>query len=248
MRIGLPQMLMASIAVHLGLATVFFSPYFHRAAPLAAASSDPAPPSLTLLPSVETPDSHAIAPPAPPQPPSRPLAAQAPAALPAPDPPVTAKKISTPAPPSLALEANPNANISPLPPEAVLSPNPAPHLDGKNGVVFILDISGSMYEPFSGSTRLALARQTIGNRIRALKNGTPFAITVYAQTALNSGPLVAASDATRDAAVRFIMRDIDCGGGTNLPAGLTSAVRLQTGSLVLVSDGDLHIAQYALKA
>jgi len=57
---------------------------------------------------------------------------------------------------------------------------------------------------------------------------------------------VAACDATREAAVRFIMRDVDCGGGTNLPAGLALARQLHTGSLVLVSDGDLNISELDL--
>ena len=61
-------------------------------------------------------------------------------------------------------EANPNAHVAALPPEAVLSPCPAPRLDGANGVVFILDISGSMYEPYAGSTRLACARQILAGR------------------------------------------------------------------------------------
>jgi hypothetical protein len=104
-----------------------------------------------------------------------------------------------------------------------------------------------MYEPYAGSTRLALARQELARRIEALKDGTPFAITLYAQNARNSGPLVAAGNATRDAAVRFIMRDVDCGGGTNLPAALASAAGLHTGSLVLASDGDLNIAAYKLQ-
>jgi hypothetical protein len=250
MRMGFPQMLVASFVLHLGLAAGLSLAYLHSVAPTDSitTASQPDSPALILLRSVETPDFHPVTPTTPAQPPSNPLATQAPAALPAPEQPVVEKKISTPPPPSFALEANPNAQVRPLPPEAVLSPNPAPHLDGKDGVVFILDVSGSMYEAYAGSTRLAFARQTLANRIRALKNGTPFAITVYAETALTSGPLVAANDATRDAAVRFIMRDIDCGGGTNLPAGLASATRLQTGSLVLISDGDLHIAQFALKA
>jgi Mg-chelatase subunit ChlD len=115
-------------------------------------------------------------------------------------------------------------------------------LDSHNGVVFLLDISGSMYEPCAGSTRLMFARQALSQRIRALKDGTPFAITLYAQIAHNSGPLVAASDATREAAVRFIMEDFDCGGGTNLPAGLASAQQLHAGHIVLASDGDLNIS------
>ena len=52
----------------------------------------------------------------------------------------------------------------------------------------------------------------------------------------------AAGDASREAAVRFIARDVDCGGGTNLPAGLLSASQLGAGRLVLVTDGDLNMA------
>jgi hypothetical protein len=151
-------------------------------------------------------------------------------------------------PPSFALEANPNAHVRPLAPDAILCPNPAPHLNGAAAIVFILDISGSMYEPYAGSTRIALARENLSRQIRALKDGTPFAVTLYALSACTSGPLVAASDATREAAVRFVMRDVDCGGGTNLPAGLTAAEQLHPGSLVLVTDGDLNMPAYVLSA
>lgn len=146
---------------------------------------------------------------------------------------------STPMPP---IEANPNAHIPQPRLEAVLSPNPPPILNSKDAMVFVLDVSGSMYEPYSGSTRLALARQALAQRIRALRDGTPFAITVYGQTGRNSGPLVAASDATREAAVRFVMEDFDCGGGTNLPAGLALAEELHPGNIILFSDGDLNIS------
>jgi hypothetical protein len=105
-----------------------------------------------------------------------------------------------------------------------------------------------MYEPYAGSTRIARARQYLTRQIAALKTGTPFAITLYALRACNSGPLVAASDATRGAAVRFIMHEIDCGGGTNLPAGFASAQQLHPGALVLVTDGDLNSTGYSLAA
>ena len=149
-------------------------------------------------------------------------------------------------PPAPVQEANPNAHIAPLPPDAVLSPNPPPVLDSAKGVVFLLDISGSMYEPFNGATRLAYARQAMALRIRALKDGTPFAVAVYAQSALLSGPLVAAGDATREASVRFIMRDVDCGGGTDLPAGLAAVVSLHPNGIVLVTDGDLNMTAFNL--
>jgi hypothetical protein len=145
-------------------------------------------------------------------------------------------------------EPNPNADLPVVPSEAVLAPVPPPNLDGATGVVFVLDISGSMYEPYAGSTRLTYARQALGRRIRALPDGTPFAIVLYAQRACASGPLVAAGNATREAAVRFIMRDVDCGGGTNLPAGLSAAQALQTGAIVLATDGDLNTSLVNLKA
>jgi hypothetical protein len=149
---------------------------------------------------------------------------------------------------SLAVETNPNTGIRSLPTEAILAPSTAPHLNPQSGVVFLLDVSGSMYEPYGTSTRLALARQTLARQIRGLQEGTPFAITLYAQNARTSGPLVAANDATREAAVRFIMRDVDCGGGTNLSAGLASADQLCPGNMVLVSDGDLNISIMNLMA
>ena len=143
---------------------------------------------------------------------------------------------------ALVAEPNPNAHLPKVEPEALLSPVPPPQLDGTRGVVFILDISGSMYEPYAGATRLTYARQALIRRVRALPDGTPFALVLYAQRACASGPLVAANDATREAAARFLMRDVDCGGGTNLPAGLVAARALHTGALLLATDGDLNIS------
>jgi len=239
-RISLPLMLTVSIALHVGVATGIALSCLHVAVAPALASSEAPSTTLVLLTSEETPDFH--------QPvlvksaEAQPVAASAPVALPSP-PQLVPKPVSAPtAPPpaSLALEVNPNAHVRALPPESVLCPNPAPNLNGHDGVVFLLDISGSMYEACAGSTRLAMARDILAQRIRDLKEGTPFAITVYAQTARNSGPLVAATNATREAAIRFIREEIDCGGGTDLPAGLTSAMKLEAGNLVLVSDGDLN--------
>ncbi|SRR5258707_52173 len=238
-------MLIVSLAIHGGVAMGIALTYFHAPAAWVATSSKVKSTSLVLLRSEETPDFQ--------QPlrsvTANPPLARAPVALPSPVQPVAQKAaiVAATPPSSLALEANPNAHVRALPPEVILSPSPAAHLNGKDGVVFVLDISGSMYEPFAGSTRLAFARQALSRRIRALADGTPFAITAYAEHARNSGPLVAAGDATREAAVRFIMQDIDCGGGTNLPAGLASAQELEAGAIVLVSDGDLNISHVDLK-
>jgi len=243
-------MLTISLALHVSVAAGIALSYFHGAAMPVVASPEMTTPtaSVILLRSEETP----ILPfrqPTSAKPAVRTMAMAVPVVIPSPAQPMVEKALPASTitqPPALALEANPNAHVRALPPEAVLSPSPAPQLNGADGVVFILDISGSMYEPYAGSTRLAFARQTLSRRIRALKDGTPFAVTLYAQRARASGPLVAANDATRNAAVRFILRDVDCGGGTNLAAGLASAEQLHPGALVLVSDGDLNISAFNL--
>ena len=235
-------MLVLSLTLHVALATGIALSYFRSTVSSTVATSEATTPPVLLLRSSETPK-LLVKPPAvaqvtaPSATPSRPVP------RPLPVQPVAEKTLAAVVPsPALTLEANPNAHVQALPPEAVLSPSPAPNLNHADGVVFVLDISGSMYEPYAGSTRLAFAREALSRRIRALKNGTPFAITLYALRACKSGPLVAASDATRDAAIRFIMHDVDCGGGTNLPAGLAAAEQLCPGALVVITDGDLNIS------
>jgi hypothetical protein len=241
-------MLITSLALHVCVAGGIALSYFHWPAEQAKAP-DELPPSAMVLHSEEPPPLPLLAPvklvPVPPVVMSQPVVL----------PPITPKKIEQamaevmPAAKSApVVEANPNANVKVLPTEAVLSPTPPPQLDGTKGIVFVLDISGSMYEPYAGSSRLAFAREALSQRILALKEGTPFAIILYAQKAYASGPLVTASDATREAAIRFIQRDVDCGGGTNLPAGFAAAAQLHAGSLVLATDGDLNITAYSLTA
>ena len=239
------MMLAASLALHVGVAGGVALYYFCSAPERTLASSAPMKATVTLIRSIETREvSHAQ--PIASKPTTSPLASESVAK---PRLPVPAKSLPVVAPlAQMSHEANPNAHVQALPPEAILSPVPPPILDSSAGVVFILDVSGSMYEPYAGATRLAVAREALAERIRALKDGTPFAITLYAQRALISGPLVAATDATRDAAIRFIQRDVDCGGGTNLPAGLTAAQQLHPGALVLASDGDLNISASNLVA
>jgi len=233
-------MLLLSITLHVSLAVGIVLAHFHWFQAPADLPSDAKSSTLVLVSSQNMPVPPVLAP-------SRPFVSSANTHSATP-PALSGTQhenlnASGKAAPPLTAEANPNANV-PLPkPEAILSPVPPPLLNSHEGVVFLLDISGSMYEPYAGSSRLTFARLELARQIRSLKNGTPFAITVYAQTTRNSGPLVAASDATREAAVRFIMEDFDCGGGTNLPAGLASAQELHAGHIVLISDGDLNISQ-----
>ena len=241
MRASLPLMIIASVAVHLGIVLGIVLTHFHVTAPHASAIEASSSTTMDLQPLPMAP------PPRPAKAVLAPKLVEQPTTPPAPAQPKVEKvPEAVPAPAMPHLEANPNAHVRVLPPEAVLSPTPPPQLDGANGVVFVLDISGSMYEAYNGATRLAFARDALTRRIQNLKDGTPFAIVLYAKRASASGPLVAASNETRDAASRFIQRDVDCGGGTNLPAGLIAAEELHTGSIVVVSDGDLNAPAYRL--
>jgi hypothetical protein len=184
----------------------------------AGKGNSPEPPGEFIIISKEiTPDRPSPPPahPAPPPPPPADFAANV--ARPRPTPPT---------PPTVSAET-------------ILAGRGGPHLDG--GVVFLLDISGSMYEAYAGASRLALARKFLDRQIAALPNGTPFAIALYGETTKSSGPLVSANDATRAAAIEYLAQDYDCGGGTNLPAGLDVAEQLRPASVILVTDGDLNI-------
>jgi len=235
-------MLVLSLALHLSVAFGVVSSFFYSRSSLKPLSSE-AKTTLTLLPplvSTSLPQATTSGRPVHSTAAANPTQTPTPSTTSTPTDSVATEK--APSASAFAVEANPNANIPPPKPDSLLSPVPPPILNNKNGVVFLLDVSGSMYEPYAGSTRLMFARQAMSQHIRALKDGTPFAIALYAQIGRGSGPLVAATDATREAAVRFIMQDFDCGGGTNLPAGLATAEELHPGQIVLVSDGDLNIS------
>jgi len=237
-------MLALSLALHLTLALGVVSTFFYSHSSLKT-SPDETKTTLTLVPSevsTSLPQSASVHAPAysgttnPSQ-----LASSLPTAKKN-DAGVETGELSSQATSTPTSEANPNANVPQPKSDSLLCPVPPPVLNSKDAVVFVLDISGSMYEPYSGSTRLTFARQALSRCIHALKNGKPFAIVIYAQTGRRSGPLVAASDATREAAVRFIMEDFNCGGGTNLSAGLTTAQELHPGHIVIASDGDLNVS------
>ena len=169
--------------------------------------------------------SHEITPDAPP-PPRQPTVRP-----PSPVAPTVAKAVPQPRP----------VPVRAVDPDTILAGGGGPHLNG--GVVFVLDISGSMYESYAGATRLALARKFLARQIAALPDGIPFAITFYGETTRRSGPLVAANRLTRLAAIHYLGEDYDLGGGTNLPAGLDTAEELRPAGIVIVTDGDLNIAE-----
>jgi hypothetical protein len=245
--IGLPRILLASAALHLALAGLLV---WHIGATSHHSSMSPnVLPSTTLIFTLHSdahPDqfqalrqfSSSDSQPLDPNAPFPPPVASA-------RPPIADPEPAPAPPPSLALKDSSNARVR-LAADSTPSTSSRPHLDPREGIVFLLDISGSMYEPYAGATRLALARQLLVERIRALKEGTPFAVTVYGETALRSGPLVPANNATREAAIQYLSHDYPCGGGTNLPVGLALASELQMGRILLITDGDLNTTESSL--
>jgi hypothetical protein len=217
-------MVLTSISLHVIAVLVWMIASLHSSHPSYSTSKSDTGPVVIL--------SKEIAPAEPAAPASR----EAPAA-PSERPAVPVAAATKPPLPPPSLQRPPS-------PESILSPNGVHHLEG--GVVFVLDISGSMYEAYAGSNRLTLARRILDREIGSLPNGTPFAVALYGETTRRSGPLVEASDTTRDAAVRYLAEDFNCGGGTNLPAGLDTAAELHPDSLVVVTDGDLNIADKQL--
>ncbi len=222
MRLGLPLMVLTSLSLHVIALLIFL--LSERPPPGSPTGSAAEPPGPMVIISREI-NPH------PPQPASAHTTPPPP-----PKPPIVADKFRAhrpqPAPPQEASA------------DAILAGRGSPHLTG--GVVFLLDISGSMYEPYAGASRLALARKFIDRQIAALPNGTPFAIALYGETTKRSGPLVPANETTRAAAIQYLSQDYDCGGGTNLPAGLDVAEDLRPSSVILVTDGDLNIADAKL--
>jgi hypothetical protein len=211
-------MVLTSLSLHVIVLMIWIIAGFRSSAG-AGNGSEAEPPGPVVVISRE------LAPDRPPHPPTQT------APQPPPKPPLVAAKS---VPPPLPAQESPESAA------AILSNHGGPHLNG--GVVYLLDISGSMYEAYAGATRLALARKFIYGQIENLPPGTPFAIALYGETTLHSGPLVPANPATRTAAEQYLSTDFDCGGGTNLSAGLDTAEYLHPASIVLVTDGDLNVA------
>ena len=116
-------MLIASLVLHLGVALGLTLAQSHTSYTPAATSSGGTSESIILLRSEDVPDFHQ--PLSPQRSAANSMASLAPASLPSPSPLFLEKKVMTrPSPLLLALEANPNAHLRSLPPEAVLCPIP----------------------------------------------------------------------------------------------------------------------------
>jgi Mg-chelatase subunit ChlD len=226
----LPRVLLISAVLHITLLAVFFFHYHRSHGPVSLSADRTSQVTLIYALRSQPSVSGRLATRGNFQPDPNPEGTSAP-----PLPPSHADQASPPL--ALALK---DQSLAQLRAADLLNPGSPPRVNSAEGIVFILDISGSMYEPFSGATRLAFSRRILAQRIHALRDGVPFALIIYGESARRSGPLVPATDDTREAAVRFLAKEYDLGGGTNLPSGLTLAAELNMGSIVLVTDGDLN--------
>lgn len=106
-------------------------------------------------------------------------------------------------------------------------------------MVIVLDRSGSM----SGSQKMPYAKAAIRNVLSRLNNQDRFALVSFANHAVIHSPLTAVTSSRREELDR-IVNAIHTGGGTNMGAGLSSALGLVSGGgtqrvrkVLLLSDG-----------
>ncbi|MDR1304131.1 MAG: VWA domain-containing protein [Verrucomicrobiales bacterium] len=106
-------------------------------------------------------------------------------------------------------------------------------------VVFVVDVSGSMYEKTGTATRMARVFHELEQTVWSLGAEQQFNIVLFATRAvpLAPAPLPATAEHQRRAA-EFLAGEVDCGGTTNLGAGLALALTMRPDLLILLTDGE----------
>lgn len=106
-------------------------------------------------------------------------------------------------------------------------------------VVFVVDVSGSMYETVpGGGTRLSAALDQVAGAVEDLEPGREFNIVLFAGSTLwFAGRPVPADEDVKHAALQFLRDDHDLDGVTDLGAGIVDALSQQPGEIILVTDG-----------
>ena len=109
-------------------------------------------------------------------------------------------------------------------------------------LIVVLDRSGSM----SGANKMPYAKAAIRDLLSRLQSNDRFALVSFSNNAVVHSPLVAV-DADRREQLTAMVNNIHPGGGTNMSAGLQSAVRLLTDhsqvnatKVILLSDGQAN--------
>ncbi len=110
-------------------------------------------------------------------------------------------------------------------------------------VIYLLDVSGSMLEASGhGATKLQFAQAEILRSLRALPDSMLFNIVIFADRSMLFAPApVPATSTLKSEAERFLVHDSALGGTTDLPAGVTTALRQTPDTVFLVTDGGANM-------
>ncbi|MDR2463884.1 MAG: VWA domain-containing protein [Verrucomicrobiales bacterium] len=147
---------------------------------------------------------------------------------------------------------------SPRPPRPGPSPSAPARTAGKNSffgmrvegkvVVFVVDVSGSMHEKTGATTRLARVFQQLEQTVWSLSAEQKFNIILFAaKTSPLSPAPIDATDENKRLASAWLAGDTDCGGTTNLEAGLILALTMKPEMIMLLTDGEADSRAEAIK-
>ena len=116
-------------------------------------------------------------------------------------------------------------------------------------IVFIIDVSGSMYEKTGTTTRMARVFGELEQTIWSLAPEQKFNIVLFATkaVALTAAPVNATGE-NKMRASAFLASDVDCGGTTNMGEGLALAMAMRPEMILLLTDGEADSSPDSIKA
>ncbi|MDR0534577.1 MAG: VWA domain-containing protein [Verrucomicrobiales bacterium] len=116
-------------------------------------------------------------------------------------------------------------------------------------IVFIIDVSGSMYEKTGTATRMARVFHELEQTVWSLAPDQKFNIVLFATRAvpLASTPINATED-NKQRASDWLNSDVDCGGTTNMGEGLALALAMKPEMILLLTDGEADSGPESIKS
>ncbi|MDR1190153.1 MAG: VWA domain-containing protein [Verrucomicrobiales bacterium] len=116
-------------------------------------------------------------------------------------------------------------------------------------IVFVIDVSGSMYEKTGTVTRMSRVFQQVEQTVWSLSAEQKFNIVLFASKAVPFAPAtVSASEEHKRRASAFLAGDVDCGGTTNMGEGLTLALTMRPDLIMLLTDGEADSKPESIKS
>ncbi|MDD5260875.1 MAG: VWA domain-containing protein [Methylacidiphilales bacterium] len=116
-------------------------------------------------------------------------------------------------------------------------------------VIFVIDVSGSMYEKTGPVTRLKRTFDEIKQSVATLAPEQRFDIVLFASrvASMSEKPLPATQE-NKIRAIRFLNSDVDVGGTTDLGAGLSTALGMSPDIVLLLTDGEANTGSTTILA